>query len=112
LFRKLDDFRFRFNRVVVHDVLTIQAIRRPRDGSETLDADAGFTVSALTERALCNTLEGCLQMAKAAGVEFELPDGQLALGRILNLIQGIRRVFYGDLVTPPEWALQLREHLL
>ena len=43
---------------------------------------------------------------------FELADRQVALRRILNFIQGIRSVFYGDLVSPPKRMLQLREHRL
>ena len=110
--RELDKVRFSFNSVVVRDVLTIQAIRCPWHRFEPFAADIRFAVRALAVGAIFNSPKRRLDKTKAAGVVFELADGQLALGRILNFIESIGSGFDGDLVQPPKRPLKVGEHRL
>src|ERR1043166_2643079 len=68
-------------------------------------------MQTLTVGALLNSSKGRLYVVKAAGLGLELTDRKLALGSVLNFVEGIRGVFDGDLITLAEW-LQVNEHPL
>lgn len=73
--RELNEIRFGFNGVMVCDILTTQAVRRPRHRFQPFDADTRFTVQALAVCAVFNSPECGLHNPKAAGIVFELADG-------------------------------------
>ena len=68
-------------------------------------------MQTLTEGAVLNSSQGCLYVVKAAGLGLELTNCKLALGRVLNFVEGIRGVFDGDLITLAKWR-QVNEHPL
>ncbi len=63
-------------------------------------------MEADTVHALVNAVQRCADVAQQVGLPVEVPDGELALGGVLNFVQSIRALFDCDGVPVTQYLFK------
>src|ERR1035438_1888006 len=76
--------------VSVGNFLALDAVRRPRDSVQPLEADILFAMPANAKRAFIDAVQGRTDVSKHVGFPVQISDRQFTFGRILDLVQCVR----------------------
>src|ERR1035438_7993530 len=93
--------------VSVGNFLALDAVRRPRDSVQPLEADILLTMRANAKRAFIDAVQSRADVSKHVRFAVKVSDRQFTFGCILDLVQCIRALLDRDAFTVSQYLRQL-----